>query len=332
MTGLTPYSGKFAGRKIDSGKLSLNLGYKIDNGKLLGDNQIVVDKLKLGKPVKSPEAVNLPLDLAVALLEDADGVIDIGLPVRGDINDPKFSFGQLIGKALVNLITKIATAPFRVLGALVGGATGENFDVVAYEPGDAAVPAPETEKLKKLAEALQKRPQLKREVQGRYSTEIDGKEIKRLRVRRAVAERLGTKLEMDEDPGPIDYGNPETQKALEAMYAERFGAPELKVLKDSLEKDKGKAAQSADQAPQTEKAEDPGILSKAIYARLVESEPVSETVLTELAEARARAIVAALIRDGGVAPERLSTKPPDALAKDAPVAAKLFLIVARKSS
>ena len=332
MTGLTPYSGKFAGRKIDSGKLSLNLEYKIDNGKLLGDNQIVVDKLKLGKPVKSPEAVNLPLDLAVALLEDANGVIDIGLPVRGDINDPKFSFGQLIGKALVNLITKIATAPFRVLGAIVGGAAGENFDAIAFEPGDAAVPAPEKEKLKKLAAALQKRPQLKLEVQGRYSTEIDGKEIKRLSVRRDVAERLGTKLEMDEDPGPIDYGNPETQRALEAMFAERFGTAQLKELQDSLQKDKVKAAQSAVQTPQTKKTADPGQLSKAIYARLMESEPVPETVLTELAEARARAIVAVLTGDGGVAPARLSTKPPAPLPKDAPVTAKLFLIVARKSS
>ncbi|MFZ0613222.1 MAG: DUF748 domain-containing protein, partial [Desulfobacterales bacterium] len=332
MAGLTPYSGKFAGRKIDSGKLSLNLEYKIDNGKLLGDNQIVVDKLKLGQPVKSPEAVNLPLDLAVALLEDADGVIDIGLPVRGDLNDPKFSFGHLIGKALVNLITKIATAPFRVLGALVGGGAEGNFDAIAFEPGDAAVPAPEKEKLKKLALALQKRPQLKLEVQGRYSAEIDGKELKGLSVRRAVAGRLGTKLEMDEDPGPVDYGNPDTQSALEAMFAERFGAPELKVLKESLEKDKSKSAQSAVQPAQTEKAEDPGQMSKAIYARLLESEPLPATVLTELAEARARAIVAVLTGDGAVAPARLSTKPPEPLPKDAPVTAKLSLTLTRKSS
>lgn len=332
MTGLTPYSGKFAGRKIDSGKLSLNLEYKIDNGKLLGDNQIVVDKLKLGQPVKSPEAVNLPLDLAVALLEDADGVIDIGLPVRGDINDPKFSFGHLIGKALVNLITKIATAPFRVLGAIVGGGAEGNFDAIAFESGDAAVPAPEREKLKKLAAALQKRPQLKLEVQGRYSTEIDGKELKGLSVRRTVAGRLGTAPEVDEDPGPVDYGNSDTRRALEAMFVERFGAPELKVLKDSLEKNKGTTAQPAAQPVQAEKAVDPGQLSKAIYARLVESEPVPETVLTELAEARARAIIATLTGDGGVAPARLSTKPPGPLPKDAPVTAKLSLVVSRKSS
>ena len=319
MTDLTPYSGKFAGRKIDSGKLSLNLGYKIDNGKLLGNNQIVVDKLKLGQRVESPEAVNLPLDLAVALMEDANGVIDIGLPVQGDLNDPKFSFGQLIGKALASLITKIATAPFRVLGALVGGAAEENFDAIAFEPGDAVVPAPEREKLKKLAVALQKRPQLTLEVQGRYSAEIDGKELKGLSVRRTVAGRLGTTLAADEDPGPVDYGNPDTTRALEAMFAERFGDSELKVLKDSLEKDKGKAAQSAAQPTQAEKAEDPGQLSKAIYARLVESEPLPATVLTALAEARARAIVAVLTGDAAVASERLSTKPPGPLPKDAPV-------------
>ncbi|MGD9242940.1 MAG: DUF748 domain-containing protein [Desulfobacterales bacterium] len=332
MSGLTPYSGKFAGRKIDSGKLSLNLEYKIDNGKLLGDNQIVVDKLKLGRRVESPEAANLPLDLAVALLEDANGVIDIGLPVRGDLNDPKFSFGHLIGKAFVNLITKIATAPFRVLGALVGGAAGENFDDIAFEPGGAAVPAPEREKLKKLAAALQKRPQLKLEVQGRYSTEIDGKKLKGLSVRRAVAGRLGTAPEQDEDPGPLDYGNPDTRRALEAMFAERFGAPALKRLKDSLEKDKGTAAQAAAQPAQAEKVEDPGQLSKAIYTRLVESEPLPATVLTELAEARARAIIAVLTGERAVASERLSTKPPGPLPKDAPVTAKLSLVVSRKSS
>jgi hypothetical protein len=102
--------------------------------------------------------------------------------------------------------------------------------------------------------------------------------------------------------------------------------------KKKIEKDEGKAGQSAVQTPQTKKAADPGQLSKSFYARPVEGEPVPETVLTELAEVRARAIVAALTGDGGVTPERLSTKPPDALPKAAPVTAKLFLIVARKSS
>jgi uncharacterized protein involved in outer membrane biogenesis len=100
MTSMTPYSGTFAGRRITSGKLSLDLEYKIENSRLLGNNKIIVDQLTLGESVDSPKAISLPLDLAIAILKDADGVIDIGLPVKGDLEDPEFGFGQIIWKAL----------------------------------------------------------------------------------------------------------------------------------------------------------------------------------------------------------------------------------------
>ena len=116
MSRLTPYSGKFAGRKIDSGKLSVDLKYKIDKSQLAGDNKLVVERLTLGEKVQSPEAVDLPLDLAIALLEDSSGVIDLGLPVSGNLDSPEFSYGALIWKALTNLLTKIVTSPFRALG------------------------------------------------------------------------------------------------------------------------------------------------------------------------------------------------------------------------
>jgi hypothetical protein len=93
MSRLTPYSGKFAGRKIDSGKLTVDLKYKIDKSRLAGDNQIVVERLKLGAKVESPDAVDLPLDFAIALMEDSNGVIDLGLPVSGNLDSPEFSFG-----------------------------------------------------------------------------------------------------------------------------------------------------------------------------------------------------------------------------------------------
>ena len=121
MTRLTPYSGKFVGRRIDSGRLALDLTYSIDNGKLMGNNQIVIERIELGEKIDSPDAVSLPLNLAIAILEDANGVIDIGLPVTGDLADPKFSYGQLMWKAFTNLITRLASAPFRALGALLGG-------------------------------------------------------------------------------------------------------------------------------------------------------------------------------------------------------------------
>jgi hypothetical protein len=166
MTRLTPYSGKFVGRRIDSGKLSLDLKYFIEDGKLKGDNQIIVERIQLGEKIESPDAVSLPLNLAIAILEDADGVIDIGLPVSGDLADPKFRYGQLIWKAFTNLITKLATAPFRALGALFGG-NSETLDAIIFESGSVALLPPEVEKLTNLAKALEKRPHLKLIIQER---------------------------------------------------------------------------------------------------------------------------------------------------------------------
>ncbi len=93
-----------------------------------------MDNLTLGEHVDSPNAVNLPLDLAIALLKDSSGRIDIGLPVSGDLNDPQFSYGHLIWKALVNLLTKIVTSPFRALGSLFGGGE-EQQDIIVFDPG-----------------------------------------------------------------------------------------------------------------------------------------------------------------------------------------------------
>ena len=132
---LTPYSAKFAGYKINSGKLSLDLGYKVQKAQLQGNNQIIVDKLTLGEKVESPDAINAPLELAIALLEDANGRIEIGLPVSGDLNEPQFSYGHLIWKALGNLITKAISAPFRALAGALGVAD-EGLDNIAFAPGD----------------------------------------------------------------------------------------------------------------------------------------------------------------------------------------------------
>jgi hypothetical protein len=117
MTRLTPYSATFAGRRIDSGKLTLNLEYKITNRQLAGNNRIVMDQLTLGERVESPTAHDLPLDLAIAILEDSNGRIDLGLPISGSLDDPKFSYGAIIWKAITNVLTKIVTAPFRAMAS-----------------------------------------------------------------------------------------------------------------------------------------------------------------------------------------------------------------------
>jgi hypothetical protein len=333
MSRLSPYSGKFAGRKIDSGKLSVDLKYKIDKSRLAGDNQIVVERLTLGEKVESPDAVDLPLDLAVALLEDSNGVIDLGLPVSGNLDSPEFSFGALIWKALGNLITKIVTSPFRALGALLPGGGEETFNTVAFEPGRPDVPPPEKEKLAKLAGALQKRPQLKLSVQGRYNPGSDRAELRTEAVRHALAVRLGQKPAPGEEPGPVDFGSPETGRALEALFAERIGAEALKALKAELkaadEKAKKEAAARGKAAAAEASAEDPGQAAKTLFDRLAAAEPVDDGALVQLGDARAQAVIAELGGPGQIAAERMEAKPTAALEPKEPISAVLNLEAGR---
>ena len=199
MKNLSPYSGKFAGRLIKSGKFSADLKYQIQDYKMTGDNKIVLQNLALGEYVAEQGAANLPLDLAIALLKDSNGRIDIGLPITGDLNDPQFSIGPVIWQLFTNMITKVATAPFSALGNMFGGET-ENFDAVEFAPGSAELPPPEKEKLLKLADVLKNRPQLKLIIQGRYSPEADGKEFKDLSIRRIVASRLDAQTQPGRRP------------------------------------------------------------------------------------------------------------------------------------
>ncbi|HEY1059814.1 MAG TPA: DUF748 domain-containing protein [Limnobacter sp.] len=229
MTTLTPYSATFANRKIESGKLSLNLEYSIDKQQLNSTNQVLIDKLKLGERVQSPQAVDLPLDLAIAILEDSDGRIDLGIPVTGSLNDPQFSYGAIVWKAFTNVLTKIVTAPFRALGSLFGGGE-EALGNIAFDPGVATLSPPQRESLKKLGTALQKRPNLTLTVNGTWANS-DKTALQARQLRRAVALQAGDKLQADEDPGPLALQSPTVQKALEALFAKRLGGGELASLK-----------------------------------------------------------------------------------------------------
>src|SRR5262249_26450144 len=127
---MSPYTIKYASYGIEKGKLSLRLKYLVEHGKLSAENNIYLDQLTFGDKVDSPTAMKLPVLLAVSLLKDKNGVIDVNLPVSGSLNDPQFSVGKIILKVLVNLIMKAATSPFALLGAAFGG--GEELAYVDF--------------------------------------------------------------------------------------------------------------------------------------------------------------------------------------------------------
>jgi len=160
---LSPYAGKYAGYAIERGKLSMDVSYAISaDGRLEAKNQIVLNQLTFGERIESPSATKLPVLLAVALLKDRHGVIDINLPISGSLDDPQFSVGGIIFKVIVNLITKALTAPF----SLLFGGSSEDLSQVDFQPGVTALTESGASALDKVAQALIDRPSLKMTVTG----------------------------------------------------------------------------------------------------------------------------------------------------------------------
>ena len=315
MKPLSPYSATFAGRKISSGSLNLNLEYKIQNSKLLGDNKVVLDKFTLGERVEAPNAIHLPLDLAIALLTDAKGKIDVALPVSGNVDDPQFKYGTVIWKAIVNLLTKIVTAPFRALGNLFGG-KGEKLDAVAFDPGSAQVLPPEMEKIKNISEALKKRPQLRLVVGGRFDPGKDGKALRTERVRRALALQAGMKLAPGEEPGPLSLDTAKMQGALEKLLKKRSGDHAVTDFVARYEKETGKEAKRMNFAMKLVgmKSSDTAFY-QAMYDELVRLEPLTEKDLMDLAQRRAQEIVNQLQTTFGLDSTRVITGNPGPVKK-----------------
>lgn len=166
LTAVSPYSGKYAGYKLDKGKLSFDLKYKVSQAELSGENVMIIDQLTLGDKVESEDALKLPIPLAVSLMKDRDGVITIDVPVSGNLNDPKFSFGRVISAAIVNVLTKLITSPFSMLGGLIPGGKDVDLSQVNFSPATVDFDGDIEEKLGLLADALKERPNLSIEISG----------------------------------------------------------------------------------------------------------------------------------------------------------------------
>jgi outer membrane protein OmpA-like peptidoglycan-associated protein len=327
MTRLTPYSATFAGRKIASGKLSLDLEYKVKARQLQGDNKVVMDQLTLGERVESPNAADLPLDLAVAILQDENGKIDLGLPVSGSLDDPQFNVAGIVWRALTNVLTRVASAPFRALGALFGGGGDEQSAKVVFDAGAAELLPPERDKVKKLAQAVAKRPRLSLAVHAAFDPNTDGVALKEQSLRRALAAQMRREVAGD-DLGAI-AADPAARDAIEALYVKRFGAPALQQLQGRHQQANpaplpadaaGRIAQrlgnllkptppplSAEETAQLKGAD----LHLRLLERLRDAETVSVEQLRALGASRAQAISRELIADG-VASDRIEVAEPNA--------------------
>lgn len=296
LTVVNPYSGYFVGYQIDKGKLSVDVSYKIEQRRLNAVQHFVVDQLELGNQVDSPEARHLPLKLAVALLKDRNGVIDLPLPMSGSLDDPSFRVGPIIWKVFVNLIEKAATAPFALLGHLFGG--GEHPNVVEFAAGSAELSPPMQSQLAALTKALTERPQLKLDVPIVASAGLDRPQLARAQVIRELSVRAETSRQ----------GRKHPEQAAELALSDP--ATHFGLLIEEYRADLGKdtALPASALAVQGAKKPEEAALDAAnadLEAALVAHVQIPDTDLEALGRARAQAIQSALLAGGQIDPSRV---------------------------
>ncbi len=324
LTTFNPYSGKFAGYSIRQGKLTTEMSYHIEDRKLDAQHHIVIDQLEFGAATDSKEAVPLPIKLAVALLKDRNGVIDLELPVTGSLDDPKFRLGPIIWQVLKNLIVKAVTAPFALLGSLFGG--GPDLSYVDFPAGSALLGAADTTKLKELAAALVERPQLKLDIPLRVSSPGDDTVLARSALERAIAAAQGGPAPKKTAPGatapgeaapgeaaqgaptaPVALTPAQTAarlKALLAVYRQQFGAD------PTYPQPGGEGAAAAAAAAGGGEHAPKAVLDDAARIAYLEQQLLPKFAPTParreaLARARAQAAEGAVLANPQVQPERV---------------------------
>jgi len=242
LTTFTPYAGRFMGYPILKGKLSLDLKYLVQGRKLAAENKVLANQLTLGPKVDSPDATHLPIRLAIALLKDKDGNIDLDLPVHGDLDDPKFSIGRIVLKVLLNLITKAVTSPFKLIGALVGG-HDEDLGDASFAFGSDSLDAANRARLDQLTKGLSQRPGLQLEIGQGFDAARDSAALAQVAlVRRLMRERA------DEGrPAVAALDSGEYARLVGRVYDATFGAlPPLAKLHRGALTPQEAAARSAE--------------------------------------------------------------------------------------
>ncbi|MGE3297513.1 MAG: DUF748 domain-containing protein [Porticoccaceae bacterium] len=301
MTTFTPYSGVYAGHRIKQGQLSVDLHYQLENDQVVGRNHIVMNQMELGERVASPRAMDLPLRLALALLKDSKGVIDLGLDVKGNINEPSFSVGGLVFTAFKNLIVKAVSAPFNLIAGLVdGGEDHGPLDAIVFAPGSEQLDAREQAKLDQLAKALAERPQLRLEVTGNSLPDEDAPAL----AQRRLDDRLAALLHPGNPGGKPSWPGLSSAVASEDFRQKLYALYESTTGESAKTRRKivGKALSEGGGSPAD--AEIDALLHEHIEHALLAREPIAEKALSALASQRALAVKAHLA-DRGLPPERV---------------------------
>ncbi|MEQ1681164.1 MAG: DUF748 domain-containing protein, partial [Nitrospira sp.] len=289
---LTPvgsYSGKYAGYGLSKGKLSLDLKYKVSQKVLEAENLVHVDQLTFGDKTNSPDATSLPVPLIVGLLKDRKGLIEVDMPIRGNLNDPDFKYGKVVISTLLNLLTKVVASPFSLMGKLIpGGGNEEELQFIEFEPGSAALPESEVHKLEALEKALDERAGLRLDIKGTSDSTLDREALQRMKLRDQLFEMKGIpRGGAHTDQVQLSPGD--EQRLIEKLYA-KLPAPD----------------------PAATPAESTQPTVEHMKQKLEAAIQISGAELDALAHQRAEAVQQRLLEDGKLTEERMSLLDPEA--------------------
>ena len=284
---MSPYSIKYVGYGIERGELSFKVKYKVENRKLDAQNQIILNQLTFGEKVESPTATKLPVLLAVALLKDRNGVIDVNLPISGSLDSPEFSVGGIILRLIINIITRAVTSPFALLGAAFGGGGSGELSYVEFDYGRSTLTESAEAKIKSLATAMNNRPALKLDISGRVDPVNDLEGLKQASIDRKIkAQKMKDLVQQGTAPQSVDdvqIDKAEYERYLKAAYGEESFPKPRNVI--GLAKDLP--------VPEME-----GLMLKNARA--------TDDDLRDLANRRAQAVQNRLLATGQVTADRLS--------------------------
>ncbi len=304
LTTFNPYSGKFAGYSIAKGKLTTELSYKIDGRKLNAGHHVIIDQLEFGEKTASKDAVHLPVKLAVALLKDRNGVIDLDVPVTGSLDDPHFRLGPIIWKVVVNLLVKIVTSPFALLGSLFGG--GPDLQFVDFPAGVAVLDQAGEERVKSIAKALAERPQLKIAVPLAGVPELDRAALIESKFNALLLEQQRSqmsrkKVTQAEPPAFDTLPAPAQLDVLAAVHKKQTGAAPKYLAQPEASAAPDAPAPSKDEAKAQQITANIAFLRQELHARI----SVDEQEMTALVQQRAAAIQQLLLTDTKIDPARV---------------------------
>jgi len=285
LSAMSGYSSTFAGHKIKNGKLFLNLNYDILESELSSENSIIIKNMKLGDEFKVEGGSSLPLGFVIALLEDSEGVIDIDMPIRGNVDEPDFKYGALVWRTFGNLMLKAVASPFKFLGSMMG-IEGDDLEYAEFEGGSFVILPPEQEKLDNIAKLFIKRPKISLSISGGYNLDVDKKSLQKVKLANLIVKLSGAKNEEEKV-------NAMTIDLLEDVYEDARDDDKLDKIKDALR----------------DKYDDNEKFERAYLLALIEecslTQEVSDIEIKKLAKQRSTVLKSYLVDNKGIDTSRI---------------------------